>query len=700
MFTLGPNGGHQLAHRTICLPQKRLVLEAVTATAVPELCPPCPTQTSLLAPDVPRGPCAGGRSAAPWRAWSPHQPRYGTLPQEEIPTGVVSEAKLCHQALRPPSPFWRGARGPPCCRQGLPPPHTGQDAHTSARPQRRRSGRPGGPSPECTERWNKPLLSAERTRRQRHGPGVAGAGTPRPARTPPPLPLSSGGDYPLLPSPSPPPAAGRPTGTHRPKALQRVGGRAAPPPPPPAGPPAPARQRCHPRAQGRDRSHSSSSPSQTTLPASRRGAWRAPGGQATRLGAGRQPWGRGAARPASTLASAGRWHRAGRRPNHPVTGAGPGSAGGRGAGAPPAAARLPARLPGGRCPGGATGTGDPLRGGTSRPWGPTRALPAPGCGRNAGGRALRLPRSAPHPDTSPPVPGTALPKRFGDAGTGRGGLRSHPPWPPTSPQSPVPGVPVGAARAGGHTKGDCPPLPPPGCAAGDGTGGDVGAAPAASPTDVPEEFLPAAGPGLSLLPLGPHGPRSHSPPRLGLAGRGGTWMRVTAPTPPRRAGTRDPTAGAPSGAAHRVSPRVPRPATGRRPLAGGRRGAHAGPRLAAPTLETMRGSPCSSPPRSVKPQGAPPCSCTCTYWGAPGRPSARSIAATAAATPPSRPGPARPRTAEEMTPPPARAERRGAERRGGAGPARHRGCSAAANEARGDGGNRLGTARLGRAGHG
>lgn len=39
--------------------------------------------------------------------------------------------------------------------------------------------------------------------------------------------------------------------------------------------------------------------------------------------------------------------------------------------------------------------------------------------------------------------------------------------------------------------------------------GDVGAAPDASPTDVPEEFLPAAGPGLPLRPS-----RSHSSPRL------------------------------------------------------------------------------------------------------------------------------------------------------------------------------------------
>lgn len=32
------------------------------------------------------------------------------------------------------------------------------------------------------------------------------------------------------------------------------------------------------------------------------------------------------------------------------------------------------------------------------------------------------------------------------------------------------------------------------------------------------------------------------------------------------------------------------------------------------TLETIRGSPCSRPPLSVKPHGAPPASCTCAYW--------------------------------------------------------------------------------------
>lgn len=60
-----------------------------------------------------------------------------------------------------------------------------------------------------------------------------------------------------------------------------------------------------------------------------------------------------------------------------------------------------------------------------------------------------------------------------------------------------------------HEKG----LISPGYGPWDGTGKDVrrnvGAVPDASPTDVPEEFLPAAGPGLSLRPSG-----SHSSPRL------------------------------------------------------------------------------------------------------------------------------------------------------------------------------------------
>ena len=37
------------------------------------------------------------------------------------------------------------------------------------------------------------------------------------------------------------------------------------------------------------------------------------------------------------------------------------------------------------------------------------------------------------------------------------------------------------------------------------------------------------------------------------------------------------------------------------------------------TLDTVSGSQCSRPPLRVKPQGAPPCSCTGTYWKDPGR---------------------------------------------------------------------------------
>lgn len=37
------------------------------------------------------------------------------------------------------------------------------------------------------------------------------------------------------------------------------------------------------------------------------------------------------------------------------------------------------------------------------------------------------------------------------------------------------------------------------------------------------------------------------------------------------------------------------------------------------TFDTVSGSQCSKPPLRVKPQGAPPCSCTGTYWKDPGR---------------------------------------------------------------------------------
>lgn len=37
------------------------------------------------------------------------------------------------------------------------------------------------------------------------------------------------------------------------------------------------------------------------------------------------------------------------------------------------------------------------------------------------------------------------------------------------------------------------------------------------------------------------------------------------------------------------------------------------------TFDTVSGSQCSRPPLRVKPQGAPPCSCTGTYWKDPGR---------------------------------------------------------------------------------
>lgn len=49
------------------------------------------------------------------------------------------------------------------------------------------------------------------------------------------------------------------------------------------------------------------------------------------------------------------------------------------------------------------------------------------------------------------------------------------------------------------------------------------------------------------------------------------------------------------------------------------------------TFDTVSGSQCSKPPFRVKPQGAPPCSCTGTYWKDPGR---LSILGSAGQAPP------------------------------------------------------------------
>lgn len=167
---------------------------------------------------------------------------------------------------------------------------------------------------------------------------------------------------------------------------------------------------------------------------------------------------------------------------------------------------------------------------------------------------------------------------------------------------------------------------------------------------------------------------------------------IAVPVPPRQ-DTRPRGHGSPHPRRRRAPGVLPSPAPrhGREAPRGGMSRSPRGTLPAIPTLETMRGSPCSSPPRSVKPQGAPPCSCTCTYWGAPGRPSARSMAATATA--PSRPGPELWRKLHPRPPGLSGAGRV----RGGAAP--HRGCSAAANEARGDGGGRFGTAQRGTAQH-
>lgn len=64
--------------------------------------------------------------------------------------------------------------------------------------------------------------------------------------------------------------------------------------------------------------------------------------------------------------------------------------------------------------------------------------------------------------------------------------------------------------------------------------------------------------------------------------------------------------------------RGPRPASACAPLAHSKSGA-AGTQPPGLTLDTVSGSQCSRPPFRVKPQGAPPCSCTGTYWKDPGR---------------------------------------------------------------------------------
>lgn len=110
-----------MAHGNVCLSQEKLVL-GVTTKIVPELRPPCPTTTSLLAPDVLGEACAGGRSQSDGTLKSACEQGRGTLAQEGIPPGVGSEAKLCHRVRGRPSPF-RPAPAEPQAGAG-PSPHT------------------------------------------------------------------------------------------------------------------------------------------------------------------------------------------------------------------------------------------------------------------------------------------------------------------------------------------------------------------------------------------------------------------------------------------------------------------------------------------------------------------------------------------------------------------------------------------------
>lgn len=296
--------------------------------------PPCPRRARGIG-----GACARGRS----------------LPHGRLRVRVSTAAGLCHRkgsrpewAQRPNSVTECGdalplsGPGPPRHKRGPPPLRT----HLG-RPQRR-SGGPGGPSPECTERWNKPLLSVEHTRWRRVW-GSAGADTPRPASHPPSQKwwgTSSGppiASHPLL---------RQPTGTLHPEGRQRVGTRAvtpsAPGSPPARGatsgrragtgatfPAPPARPRCPRPAEGVER------PRGRSQPGSRQGAASGPPARpaAPRLSRTVTPGGQAAKSPGDRAPS--------------------GLRGGVGTGVPLAAAwlpaGLPASLPAGRCAGGGCG---------------------------------------------------------------------------------------------------------------------------------------------------------------------------------------------------------------------------------------------------------------------------------------------------------------------------------------------------------
>lgn len=253
-----------MTHGNVCLSQEKLVL-GVTTRTVPVLCPPCPTPTSLLAPDVLREACVRGRSQLHGRLKNACKHRRGTRPQERIPPGVGSEAKLCHQVRGRPSPF---RPAPPAPQAGAAPsPHTPRPA-------------------AAAEHWSRGILPRMH-RALEQAPFVCRAhavaacpwerGSRHPAaRKPTPFSKVVRNIHPRA-LPSPPPATGGATGTHRFEGRQRVGARAVTPSAPgspPAGgatsgrragtraafPAPPARPRCPRPAEGVERPRGAVSP--------------------------------------------------------------------------------------------------------------------------------------------------------------------------------------------------------------------------------------------------------------------------------------------------------------------------------------------------------------------------------------------------------------------------------------------------------
>lgn len=507
------------AHEETCL---RKAQRNSRAQAVPT---PCPAQTFLLARGMPGGGGGGGSASSP--------PRGSAAGREPRPERAREPNRPTER--RDPRPLSGRPRGLPRRGRAAPAPHGPARTHLAGRGGG--ASAPGDPSLNAQSAGTSPLC-LQSTRGGGGGPagGARGPAPPRPARTSrPPLPAhpqqrwgtSPRALHPFRQQPANPP------GPNAPRPGSELRGRERPPP---AGSWLPTAGGATPGAQGRNRSHSSSSPSQTTLPASRCRAWRARGAASPARGR-EAARGGGTARPAGTPAPAGRCHRAGRQPSRPVTGARRSSAGARAAAAPAAAARLPAVFPGGRCPrrGQENRRPFPRIGGRRGPGAAPSPLPAAG--------RTRTPSPAPAPlgtalRRSFPVPSAARPKRFGADGADSGPRHS-------GSQRPRRARCGACSRLGVRTRAARPTLLP-GCARRDGTGVGGGhgagaeAAPAASPTDVPEEFLPAAGPGLSLRPFGLRSPlpRDSGWQVAGVAGAGDCHGHVPSrPVPPRR-GTR------------------------------------------------------------------------------------------------------------------------------------------------------------------